>query len=227
VADDFPTSGSDIGKLLGLLVHDLRNPTATVGANLTFLKEAIEPPDDDTREAFEDAEIAVDTLMKGLEQVGWIARALAGQPPVQVTDGDVVVALRTAAGKLPSMQIELDLPSEPLRARGGGTLSRLVEVLLQNSAAHSRGPVSLAARREAEAIVVTVQDSGEAIANELRDRAFTVAGQHDIKQRNDGRYSRVAGLFAARLLADAISATLSAGGERGAAWFRVRLEPLD
>ena len=224
--DSGSSTEAEIGRLLGLLVHDLRNPTATIGANLTFLKEAVELPDDDTREAFEDAEIAVDALMKGLEQVGWMARALAGDPAAQVTDGDVVVALRTAAGKSASMQIELDLPAEPLRARGAGTLCRLVEVLLQNSAVHSRGPVSLSAVREAGAIVVTVRDTGEAMAPELRDRAFTAAGQHDLKQRSDGRYSRVAGLFAARLLADAISATLEVGGEPGAAWFRVRLEPL-
>ena len=226
MADDDPATkrDSELGKLLALVVHDLRNPAATIGANLTFLKEAVELPDDDTREAFEDAEVANEALMRGLEQLAWISRSLSGEPAAQVTDGDVVVALRAAASKHPAMQIELDVPAEPLRARGGGNVGRLVEVLLANSAAHARGPVTLSATREDDAVVITVRDRGEALAPELRALAFTLEGQHDLKQRADGRYGRVAGLFAARLLADALSASLEAGGERGDAWFRVRLE---
>lgn len=215
-----------VGKLLSLLVHDLRNPAATLSANIGFLKEVMTFPDDDSREAFEDSEHAVEALMRGLEQVGWIARSMSGDAVVQVADGDVVAAIRTVAGKKQPVELELELPDEPLRARGGGTLVRLVDVLLANAAHHSAGPVTISASREDGAIVVTLRDRGEAIAPELRDRAFTLAGQHDLKQRSDGRYGRVAGLFAAGLLAKAIDADLEAGGERGAAWFRVRMKPV-
>ena len=70
---------------------------------------------------------------------------------------------------------------------------------------------------------VEVEGAGRAIAPELRDIAFTAAGQLKLKERSDGRYGRSLGLFAAGLLAQAMGARLEAGGTDGAAIIRVVL----
>jgi len=215
---------AEIGRLLALIVHDLRNPAASVAANMSFVEDAIDDGDPDLREALEDVQLALGDLMRGLEHVAWIGRWLSDDPPVQVADGDVVAALRTAAKKNTTLASALDLPEEALEAKGGATVPRLVEVLLANARQHARkGPARVTARREDGHVVVDVTDPGAALAEELRPKAFTLAGQKDLKGRVDGRYGRVAGLLAARVLAEALGAELEAGGEDGAAVFRVRL----
>ena len=217
------TNESSIGALIGLVVHDLRNPTSTIGANLAYLREVAPGDDEDAREALSDSEVAVGDLMRGLEQLAWIGRWFRGEPAVQVSEGDVAAALKAAADKHATMNIEVDAPSG-LRARGGGSLARLVEVLLSNSAQHARGgKVRLTASPTDEGIVVEVQDQGPAIHPDLREAAFTLDGQQDTKSRADGRYGRVAALFAARVLAESMGARLEADGEDGAAVFRVVL----
>ncbi len=213
----------ELGRLLGLVVHDLRNPASAIGANLAYLKE-VGGGAGDAGGALEDAESAVGDLMRGLEQVAWIARWLQDQPAAEPTDADAASALRAAASKHAGLDVRVEVRDEPLPVQGGGTLVRLLEVLLANSAQHApRGPVVMGARREGTDVIVEVRDSGAAVAPELRPVAFTLAGQQALKGRADGRYGRVGALFAARILADAMGARLEADGEDGAAILRIVL----
>lgn len=227
MADD-PRS-EQLAELLGLIVHDLRNPAATLGANLSFFKEVAVGPgaDEDLREAVEDMETALTDLRRGLDQLGWIARRIGEQTVLPVADGDAVTALETARDKAAGMDVTVRAPERPLRARAGGTLTSLLDILLANSRVHARGsPVELTARREGGEVVVELRDRGPAIAPELREAAFTLEGQSLLKGKAEGRYSRAGGLFAARVLADAMGSRIEAGGESGAAWFRIRLAAL-
>lgn len=219
------TTNEMIGALLGLIVHDLRNPTSTIGANLAYLREVGPGEDRDAREALEDSEVAVADLMRGLEQLAWISHWFRGEQVTQVSDGDVASALRAAADKHNSMDVRVEAP-EGLRARGGGTLARLLEVLLANSAQHARKtPVRLTAEQGERGVVVQLQDGGAAIHPDLRTKAFTLDGQQEIKGRVDGRYGRAGALFAAHVLAISMGAQLEAAGEDGAAIFRIVLPP--
>lgn len=216
---------TDLAELLGLIVHDLRNPAATLGANISFFKEvAGVDADDDLREALQDMEAALVDLRRGLDQLGWISRWIGDVEVLQVADGDVVSALEAAVGQVPEVRCTMVTGERPLRARGGGTLARLVEILLVNSRVHGRGSdVQLSARRDGSAVVVEVRDGGPAVAESLREQAFTVEGQRLLKGKAEGRYGRAAGLLAAAVLAEAIGATLEVGGRDGDAWFRIRL----
>jgi two-component system sensor histidine kinase BaeS len=216
--------GSEVGKAFGLIIHDLRNPAATIGANVAYVREVLPPGDDDLGEALADVELALGDLMRGMEQVAWIGRWLSDQPAVLITDGDVRAALRDLPQPSEGTTLRIELPNEPLMARGGGAVRKLVEVMLANSVQHARGGnVVVAAARDGEEIVVTVTDTGAAVASELRDTCFTLEGQQAIKGRQDGRYGRVLGLFASKIFADTIDAKLEADGEDGAAVFRIRL----
>lgn len=222
--------GEDIGALLGLIVHDLRNPTATLGANVSFLDELeLAKVDPDAPEALQDMQLAVEELRQGLDQVAWISRWLAGEPATKLTGGDASQTLRAVARESIDPVVQTEIAGDaPLRTRGGGTtLARLVQVLLANVRQHvPGGRATLRARREGGEVVVELEDSGSRIAQELVDDAFTLAGQSKLKGRSDGRYSRVVGLLAVRALADTMGARLETDGEDGAAVFRVRLDAL-
>lgn len=217
----------EIAELLALIIHDLRNPVATVGANLSFIRDSVSEADVDAHEALEDAESAIGDLARGLEQLSWIARWLGGEPALEGDPGDARATVRAGVHRV-GKPVSVTVPDEPVEvAAGGSALSRLVELLVRNAVTFADPPTVevVLAQRDGHA-VVEVRDAGRAISAELSASAFTLPGQNVIKTRADGRYSRGAGLLAARVLADAIGAELSAGGPDGAAFFRVRLPRL-
>jgi signal transduction histidine kinase len=225
--DDF--EGGAWGAVLGLMVHDLRNPGATIGANLSFLTELgprLSGVDEDVGEAVSDMVAALGDLRRGLDHLSWIARWMDGRPALPVADGDAAAAVDRAAARA-AQPMRVDVTERPLRARGGGTLAQLLDILVANSRVHARGgECHLRAWREGASVVVEVRDQGPAIHPELREAAFTMEGQVRIKTRPDGRYGQAGALLAARALADAMGASLEAGGEEGDAWFRIGLVAL-
>jgi len=214
-----------LSQLLALLVHDLRNPVSTIGANLSYVLEvAGDALDRESQEALGDSTTALQDLVAGLDHLVFIARDIARAPAVAAPDGNVADALRSVTARERSTPLRLSLADGELRAHGAQALPRLIEVLLANAGQHAAGkPVELRAQRVGDEIVVEVQDAGRAIAAELRDVAFTAAGQMRLKERSDGRYGRSLGLYAAGLLARAMGARIEAAGVDGAAIIRVVL----
>jgi signal transduction histidine kinase len=221
-----------MGRLLALVVHDLRNPVATLSANVSFVREVGASTDPDVLEALDDVELALAELMRGLDQLAWVGRWLAAQPAMEGGEGDVRPPVRSgvqrATAPSSDSRVDLLLPSEPLNVRvGGGALSRLVELLVRNALAHAKKEkVRVEARDGGDHAILEVMDDGVAIGVDLREAAFTMEGQQILKGRVDGRYSRAVGLLASRALADALGATLEADGTDGATVFRVRLSKL-
>jgi signal transduction histidine kinase len=223
VTDDGRKGGS-ISELLALVVHDLRNPVATISANLSFVREVggTAGDDPDVAEALADVDLATADLMRGLDHLSWIGRWMGGERALEGPPGDVRAAIESALKKLPGTitkelgDVALDVPV------AGVPLARLIELLVRNSLAHAdASTVRVRARSGEGAVIVEIEDAGRAIAPELRASAFTIDGQQAIKSRLDGRYSRSVGLLAARALADAIGARLEADGADGAAIFRL------
>lgn len=219
-----PLAAADVGHALGLLVHDLRNPAATLTANVDFLADA-GVADDDSREALDDMRIALSELSRGLELVAWVARGLAGQEPVVATPGDVAASLAAAVrGFAKESSVSLTVHGDgPFVARGGASAPRVVETLLANAREHARGrPVTVDVRRDGAWVVVTTTDAGKAIAASLRERAFTLGGQSDVKGKAEGRYGRYLALAAVRMAMDGLDGSVEARGEDGAAVFELR-----
>lgn len=217
---------SEFGKLIGLLVHDLRNPGATIGANVAYAREVAGSPDDaeDLDEALQDVELALRDLMRGLEQLGWLGRWLMNEEPTHFGVADVGQALSALPTQYHSLNVVIEAPSEPLNAVGGGGLTKLIEILLANSAQHARrGDVVVRARGVGQEIVVEVQDQGPALHPDLRATALSVPGQQEIKGRPDGRYGRVAGLVALQVAVQAFGGRLEFDGTDGQAVMRIVL----
>jgi signal transduction histidine kinase len=205
-------------SLVGLVVHDLRNPAATLGANIGFVDEVMDDPDvdrDELRDALADAQQALHELQKGLDQLAWIGRWVNGKSPLGAKAellSECLVRLRQRV-KYGAFEIEHPIPS--VRVQGGEALERLLELLVTNGHQHApRSVVLLRALHEGDQVVIEVEDQGKPVAPELGQLAFTLEGQVAVKGRAEGRYGRVAALFTANVLAQALPATLSST-ERG------------
>jgi len=214
----------EMGQVLGLLVHDLRNPAATITANVDFLQE-VGVADDDSVEALEDVKLAVGELRRGLDMLAWISRWLTGQVPLEAVNGDAGVFLERLQRANTPVPVTIEISADDqLYAQGAQVAVEVVDLLLHNTRANVAEPhATVRVYQDGGQVVIEVEDSGEAIAPELRDKAFTLEGQKALKGRIDGRYSRFVGLFAAAVVLDGVGGTIEADGESGAAVFRVRL----
>jgi signal transduction histidine kinase len=217
-------NAGQMGDVLGLLVHDFRNPAATITANADFLQE-VGLVDTDSVEALQDVKLAVGELRRGLDMLAWISHWFTGRVPLEAANGDAGVFLERLERADTPVPVTVEIAEgDQLYAQGAQVAVEVVELLLHNTRAHVADPhATVRLYQQSGRVVIEVQDAGEAIAPELRQLAFTLEGQTALKGRVDGRYSRFAGLFAAAVVLDGVGGTIEADGERGAAVFRVFL----
>jgi len=214
----------EMGSVLGLLVHDFRNPAATITANVDFLQE-VGFVDTDSVEALQDVKLAVGELRRGLDMLAWISRWFSGDVPLEAANGDAGVFLERIERADTPVPVTIEIAEgDQLYAQGAQVAVEVVDILLHNTRANVADPrATVRVYQRGGHVVIEVQDAGEAIAPELRELAFTLEGQNALKGRLDGRYSRFVGLFAASVVLDGVGGTIEADGERGAAIFRVFL----
>ena len=214
----------EMGSVLGLLVHDFRNPAATITANVDFLQE-VGLVDNDSIEALQDVKLAVGELRRGLDMLAWISRWFTGDVPLEAANGDAGVFLERLERADTPVPVSVEMAEgDQLYAQGAQVAVEVVDLLLHNTLANVQDPrATVRLYQQGGQVVIEVQDAGEAIAPELREMAFTLEGQQALKGRLDGRYSRFVGLFAAAVVLDGVGGTIEADGEQGAAVFRVFL----
>lgn len=217
-------NADELGDAVGLLVHDLRNPAATITANVDFLQE-VGLVDTDSIEALQDVKLAVGELRRGLDMLAWISRWLTGHIPLEAANGDAGVFLERLERADTAVPVTVEIAEgDQLYAQGAQVAVEVVDLLLHNTLANVADPrATVRVSQQGGHVVIEVEDAGEAIAPELRAAAFTLEGQKALKGRLDGRYSRFIGLFAAAVVLDGVGGTIEADGERGAAIFRVLL----
>ncbi|KPK14813.1 MAG: hypothetical protein AMJ62_11625 [Myxococcales bacterium SG8_38] len=217
-------NADELGHVLGLFVHDLRNPAATISANVDFLQE-VGLSDAESQEALQDVKLAMGELRRGLDILAWISRWLTGQIPVEAANGDVGVFLERLERAETPVPVAVEIvPGEGLNAQGAHVAVEVVDLLLHNTRANVADPrATIRVYQRGDWVVIEVEDAGEAIAPELREQAFTLEGQRLLKGRSDGRYGRFVGLFAAAVVLDGVGGSIEADGEPGAAIFRILL----
>jgi len=217
-------NAEELGYALGLVVHDLRNPAATITANVDFLKE-VGLSDTESSEALQDVKLAVGELRRGLDILAWISRWLTGQVPLEAANGDVGVFLERLERADTPVPVTVEIAhGDQLHAQGAQVAVEVVDLLLHNTRANVADPhAKIRIHQRGDWVIIEVQDAGEAIAPELRAKAFSLEGQRLLKGRTDGRYGRFIGLFAATVVLDGVGGSIEADGEPGAAIFRIRL----
>ncbi len=159
-----------IGRLLGALAHEIRNPLTVIGTTVQYLRDRL-PPDHEHRPLLDAADRKVREMDESLEGVLSFSRPLELRPqPVDVRDllEGVAGAVRGRAGR---QGVEVTVETAP--ALPGAMLDRrLMEQALLNLALNaldampSGGGLALAGRIAPEGhLLLTVSDTGSGIAD--------------------------------------------------------------
>ena len=205
-----------VGGLLGLIVHDLRNPLSALHSNASFLQAARDTTSEDAKEALEDVVASCEALGHIIDNVELLSLALRGERRFEqnsFTVRDLIAdslsrsrSLATSYGVRVEFAPTLDLDVKLVTSRE--MLGRALGNLIKNGIQHAQDglPVRVSARAEPTRVVLLVEDGGAAVAGEFQDKAFTAEGQVSAKGQVGARYSRGIGLYAARLAAEASKA---------------------
>ena len=208
---------SDTGKMLALLVHDLRNPAATLTANVDFLSE-VTISDPDGQDALDDLRTALLDIKAGLSRVSWIADGLLGRVDGRCRDGDAATAIKARHAYAVANGSDFEV-------RGGATIADLVDIFVENAIRHDqrKKPAITIADEGDAGVVICVDGHGEPMLEEFRSIAFSLPGQDQIKGRSGGRYARYCGLLAAASHVEGLGGSVLATEHEGRPRFEIRL----
>lgn len=176
------------GEALQLLVHDLRNPAATLIANADFVRDGLSG-NTLALEAMDDMQAAMDDMKRGLSRMAWIATALA-EGGSYLRDGDV----REALGEMVT-----SAEGASFVAKGGADVRELVEVFVEASMAYERKSPAIELRREQAHVVIAIEGS-------LEQAALTLEGQ---RSQKENRYASYCGFLAAQSFVKLVGGTLT------------------
>src|SRR5450432_3165402 len=209
-----------IGGLLGLIVHDLRNPLSALHSNASFLQSARDATSPDVKEALEDVSASCEALGHIIDNVELLALALRGERRFEQNSFTVRELIADALARSKSLATSYAVrveftPSADADVRlttSREMLGRALGNLIKNGIQHAQDgiPVRVSAHLEGPRVVLLVEDGGAAVAADFQDRAFTAEGQVSAKGLVGARYSRGVGLYAARLAAQAAGAQVRA-----------------
>ncbi len=143
--------------------HELRNPLATLQAQLDALEAGVVPKE----EALKEGRAALARMRSILDGLLHLAR----EPKVALEPLPLRPLLQAAVRTLPEAarkRVALELPpDEPWILADEGLFSRALENLLQNALRHGEGQVRVAAHTEGDRVRIEVQDEGPGVPPEL------------------------------------------------------------
>jgi signal transduction histidine kinase len=163
-------------ELVAWASHDLRTPLANIQAMLEALQDGLMQPAEALR-SLEEQTRALATMVDDLFELAQIdAGALGLELEEAPIAGPVLTSLRGVEAEARLRGIHLDSEvDEALRARFAPfELQRVLQNLLTNALRHTPSDGSVAVRVSAnhEEVQVTVEDTGEGLGEEARDRMF-------------------------------------------------------
>lgn len=214
-------SPQELGALLRLLAHDLRNPLSAIDSNLSFLEGELTTLSESAGEAFDDMKLSCDGVSRIVESVELLGRFLQGKVSEEFGSVPIGAVLRGAGDAMRpaalSHGVTLMLAEEAVTSTievvaGREMLVKALRILVHNAIQHAPqgSDVQVSLRELPEDVVIQVLDRGSALDPSLHDEAFTASGQLKAKQCRGGRYGAGLGLFCARTCAQAAGAHLRA-----------------
>lgn len=172
--------------MLRMIVHDVRNPIATLLANLEVL-DSIDANDPEVPEILDDLRTATRELDDGMRVLGRLGHWLSGAPTAKPGRADVIAAVRKA------VSVPIEAPSNPLVVKGGGEAGDIVAVLVASAMRYGRSAM-VRIEDTPDGVVVSVSDPGTPVDAEDREALFDLRGQLELKRASRGRYARFLGL---------------------------------
>lgn len=214
-------SPESLGKLLGLLTHDFRNPLAALASNVGFLQMISKEMSEEAREALQDLQLSVEALGRMADSLEFISHDLSDRapvPPSPLAVGAMVRGVRPAAERSAlSHRITLEFAVEQQEGTqfmaGERAFSRALSGLIHNalSVAPSGSVVKVRALRRLDEVVFRVEDDGPALSPAMLVQVSTAAAQDSHKSERAARYSRGLGLYIVARSADAAGVRLCIG----------------
>ncbi|MCC7381351.1 MAG: hypothetical protein IT384_05950 [Deltaproteobacteria bacterium] len=195
-------------EMSSLLVHDLKNPIATILANLELVlrDESVDRPE--VVQALTDAQRSARRLLALAKNLLDVARMEAGRMPLHREDVDLHLVLqelirpRTLAAGLRGVRFELNVPAG-LRLRCDlDLIQRLFENLLDNSLRYTpaSGRIQISHVASQDALRVRVGNTGPPIPAQARVLVFEKYAQG---VAGVGRMNLGLGLYFCRLASEA------------------------
>jgi photoactive yellow protein len=195
--------------LQDLLIHDLKNPLSAILANLGFLNRVGGIRDNaDAVEAISDSVQSARRLQAMLLNLLDISRLETGSLPLARADVDLdallaaVVEENAALARMHDAALALG-PACGLRASvDPAVLRRALGNLIENAVRHAPH-VTVAARRDRDALVLEVVDDGPGVPAAMREAIFEKYTQVGSARPATASYNRGLGLTFVRLAAHA------------------------
>ena len=175
------------GQFLAMLSHELRNPLAPI-ANAASVLRTLEHSNPILVRLREILERQVGRLGRLVEELIDVTRAAQGQISLvreRVSiDSIVQTAVANSHDKInvARHRLDVDVPDERLYVRGdSGRLAQALANLIGNAAKFTFEPgvVSIAVRRAAKTVHLSVKDAGQGIAPDFLPHAFELFAQQD------------------------------------------------
>lgn len=181
-------------EFLAMLSHELRNPLQAIGTS-TWMLENRRGSEEQAARSLEIIRRQTDNLTRMVNDLLDMARAIAGKVLIVKQAVDVEGAVRHVmeqlrdGGRLERRQVDVEV--EPVRALADPTrFEQMLTNLLGNALKFTPpdGHIRVAARREGDDAVVTVEDDGIGIDPELLPRVFEpfVQGKRQSAGREGG-----------------------------------------
>ena len=216
-------------RLTAFVVHDLKNPLATMQlyANLIASTSGI---DEDTREATTAIVEQCDRLSLLVMNLLDLSKADEGQLTPRRADFALAPLARSVAAALGAqatarkLRIVVDVPDDLRLSADEALLRRVMENLVDNALRHTPkgGEVIVRATKRADTDELRVEDTGPGIPEDLRERIFDPFVQLD-PSANATRSGRGLGLAFCRAAVIAHGGTIRVDGTRAGASFLVTL----
>ncbi len=174
-------------QFLAMLSHELRNPLAPM-ANVASVLRTLEHSNPILVRLREILDRQIGKLRRLVEELIDVTRSAQGQISLvreRVSiDSIVQAAVARSHDKLNAggHRLEVELPAERLFVRGDGArLAQALGNLLANAARFTPEPglVTIAARRVATTVSISIRDHGQGIAPEFLPHAFELFAQED------------------------------------------------
>lgn len=211
----------NIGDLLGLITHDLRNPLAALSSNVGFLQMLTSEMKEEAKEAIDDLQISLEALGRIADGLELLGHELTGRVHETPTTRDVGSILRSvgkpALRSAKSHEVTLTFATEEqeaIRFRASDqAFSRALSALIHNAltVAPQRSEVTLRVRVEADLVIFRVEDNGPSLSPEMLQSIGTAEAQNRLKSDRRARYSRGLGLFTVHHFSRRAGAVLRVG----------------
>jgi signal transduction histidine kinase len=174
-------------EFLAILAHELRNPLAPI-RNSLHIQRLTSPNDPATGRIVEMMERQVNHMVRLVDDLFEISRISRGRVELRKEPVEVATvvegALETSRPLIEARrhQLLLAIAPEPLTLEGDPVrLAQVLANLLNNAAKYTDvgGQIWLTVRREGDAVVISVRDSGTGIPADMLPRVFDLFTQVD------------------------------------------------